>query len=239
MSEREQGGATEEQIDAIALAKYPFRHYGSRGSWDAPEGCACEDCIITSGKQYAYEEGYADALSASVSAHPADERHDAEERLARIQRLLGPLRNRIDEYGAVPLRHAVISTLEALSGRSAEECEGLSVNDHCCQHPKCPGGGLCCCESEDHAAMVTGDREKLIAEADGWVSADLVHRHAMSALDTIRRLRAALAAPVEVDESKLAEVLRSDTRLCYPDGAPVDWGQVAAMLAKAMRGGGR
>lgn len=45
------------------------------------------------------------------------------------------------------------------------------------------------------------DREKLIAEADGWLDADLVARHAMSALDTIRRLRAALAVPPVVKKA--------------------------------------
>lgn len=42
---------------------------------------------------------------------------------------------------------------------------------------------------------------ELIAEADGWVNADLVARHAMSALDTIRRLRNALEAALPGDDA--------------------------------------
>lgn len=50
-------------------------------------------------------------------------------------------------------------------------------------------------------------------------------------------LEATLAAPV-LDEGKIAEViervLREDTRLCYPNGGPVDWGRLGQSLARAV-----
>ena len=138
------------------------------------------------------------ALSVSASADPADEHHNAEERQAESE-LCRDCGDKM-EYVGTP--------------------DGASGYLHCwrcwyLEHPQA--------ESEDHAATVTGD--------DAWVDRQLANEVAAkmgvsavelqrmavrkivsewgSALytmeETVDRLCAALAAPVEVDEAKLAE----------------------------------
>lgn len=72
-------------------------------------------------------------------------------------------------------------------------------------------------ESEDYAATVTGDREKLIAEAQkgAWAEIhgqDPSRKYSVAEVKRIvysldNAVADALAAPVEVDEAKLAEVI--------------------------------
>lgn len=166
----EHGGATEEQIEAALSAASRVRREHAeielerhhRGQDMRECGRICRKCGWQLKPLYAWQsadvEGHDEAvereairaaLSASASAHPAGERHDAE------------------------------------NGEA---------------------------ESEDHAATVTGDREKLIAE--------LRYRSALETKGATQRrhhlgkiLHAAsdaLAAPVEVDEAKLAEAIADE-----------------------------
>ncbi|MEV8339235.1 hypothetical protein [Leucobacter sp. NPDC077196] len=163
-----QGGATEEQIEAAiehALEMSDDVNHGELcgcGQW--PVSCAVYETHPYV-RPWAHDAEFVarEALrfSASVSAHPADERHDAEEREA---------------------------------------------------------------ESEDHAATVTSEREKLIAEARRWPREQDVEPSRPPA-ELINDLADALAAPVEVDEAKLAEVLQGVLVVCsarlYITGEPL------------------
>lgn len=73
------------------------------------------------------------------------------------------------------------------------------------------------------------DREKLIAEADGWTSHRQIHDHAVSALDTIHRLRDALAVPL--DPEKVAEVLDGNHFIEHGPG----YGEHLALTPEACR----
>ena len=169
-------GATEEQIEALREAFEDLRRGDQIGY-----------------SQYVDLMTRLDALSASVSAHPADERHDAEEREA---------------------------------------------------------------ESEDHAATVTGDHEKLIAEAldaaeyrvtpDSYYGTETDEEAeakaqgfnaAMEIVEPYMQQLAALAAPVEVDTAKLAEVI--NTALNAWEGEEPSEVFVARAIAERLRGEGR
>lgn len=170
-----QGGATEEQIEAVLLHR-----------WNVASGyCVCDE-------HFASERAFArhaieTILSASASAHPADERHDAEDYVQFATGQQIP----VSEFG----------------------------------------------EAEDHAATVTGDREKLIDDLHHYkrvmfsTGQDYVG-------DVIERALDALAAPVEVDEAKLAEVIEEERRGWARRGSG-NSRNLARAVAERLRGEGR
>lgn len=86
-----------------------------------------------------------------------------------------------------------------------------------CSNPQCPldrsHSGPCAPEGW------SPDREKLIAEADSWVSSARTRIPSDDAMDLIKRLRAALASPL-IDEGKLAEAANETARGVFFDGNP-------------------
>lgn len=243
-----QGGATEEQIEAAARAEAERRYV----PLDRPTAVS-EQCAV---------QGFVDGAkwSVSVSADPADEHHDAEEREA--------------EVGAAFLQ-------AASAERRTHEARGWT-REHDVQHgPEHPlrlaldylangkpvkAGALILAaldvlsaqaEPEDHAATVTGDREKLIADAleeaalritadddasdriDGEAEARAEgFNDAMAIMEPYVQRLAALAAPGEVDETKLAEVIEDERRGWTRRGSGKS-ASLAHAVAEWLRGEGR
>ncbi|SDQ47742.1 hypothetical protein SAMN04488565_2626 [Leucobacter chromiiresistens] len=102
--------------------------------------------------------------------------------------------------------------------------------------PKCPA---CEAESEDHAATVTGDREKLTARLRH--GAEVVDWYSHECADTMREAADALAAPVEVDEAKLAELadMIDSREWTWSTFGNTLGRQIAELVAEWLRGEGR
>lgn len=186
----EQGGATEEQIEAAARAM--FEHPDEPGSYTWAEMAVADPSRADIWREDARRIVNA-AFSASASAHPADEHHDADEREAECK---------CSAYS---------------EDRGGGYFELMVEPD-----PDCPehGAGIRAV-SEDHAATVTGDREKLIAEARAvFEAAGRMPQGTMDhqsqwlpfarLCDVTERMIDALAAPVEVDAEALREA-RAET----------------------------
>ncbi len=266
-------GATEEQIEAGARAYDPE-------AWAARDKCAAEGSATQTELDLMVEYSLAKSrviLSAAASAHPADERHDAEEREAE----------RCDDDGCLHYDHPAESedhaaTVTGAAGPSeARIARARDVIDRTFgwKHLRKYGrmseewmdklrDGLArnvLAFEEIPAATVTGDREKLALDRVWKAMGCAWNPDAFKAgvRDTMwsqvvefceeqtagnnrlyrenEELRTALAAPVEVDEAKLAELAyKIDSREWKYSPFGITLGrQMAELVEEWLRGEGR
>lgn len=213
----EHGGATKEQIEAAAYAVAESFGF-ERETVDAERAL--------DGWKFHAEA----ALSASASAHPAGEHHDAEERESEPEdhaATVTPIMQCSDGLCPMGCSHLMWAcakcSCEGGWGAEREKLEALSAT-HVCPEP--------------HAAAAPDDREKLIAEARDWARYD-----ATGASKIVLALCDALAAPVEIDEAKLAEVIWAEQESRVMNGYVIHTRETARTTAAAviahLRGEGR
>lgn len=274
-----QGGATKEQIEAAAevLADnvYLDSVNDSKNIWDHCSHREKQDWRSVA------KRALEAALSASASADPADEHHDAEAREAAPPEYLAldvwqALGLPVGEFDAYYERNGCADTwanlLHAPGGVSRRPICGAVVDGEACvlrghsHGPHLVAGDvgtsepLPGAESDDHAATVTGDREKLaldhVWKAMGcawnpdafktgvrdtmWSQVVQFCEEQTAGNNRLHReneeLRAALAAPVAVDEELVAEA-RTWVREQLP---PSPWADshIVHRLIAAVRGEG-
>ncbi|MEJ6490806.1 hypothetical protein PQI23_13875 [Leucobacter sp. USCH14] len=154
-----------------------------------------------------------------------------------------PTGTRDDEYRD-GMRNQALAAMEAATAVSASASADPAGEHHDAEEREA--------ESEDHAATATatGDREKLIAEARRWPRAQGVEP-SRPPVELINDLADALAAPVEVDAAKLAEVIDAHAHRFYQavafGGCYCGWGgshvkhaeHAAGAVAEWLRGEGQ